>query len=91
MAGGLVGTGRAYKQQAMAGLTRSADLQTRRLQAEEGLKQQADQFEQQQQMSAVGMGAGMGAMMAGATAGGVGGPVGALAGAAIGFLATELF
>jgi len=79
MAAGLIGTGRAYKQQAVQGLNQTAQLEERRNQQNEQIKSQ----EKQNRISAIGTGAGMG--MA------IGGPVGAGVGAAVGLLASEIF
>ena len=78
MAAGLIGTGIAYRNQAIRGLEQSANLEQRRNQMNALFKQQ----HKQQVMQDIGTGAGIGMMF---------GPWGAVVGGVAGLLAGEVF
>lgn len=83
MAGGLVGSGRAYKTQAINALNDVYERQEKRERFNENLERQQDIAQQQQQGTLTGAGASLGFA--------VGGPIGALVGGALGFLSSEIF
>lgn len=92
MAGGMIGTGQAYKKSALQSMQRYASLDEKLKADEQMANRQLEAAEKQQNMS---MGAAAGGMMGGALAGSqwgaAAGPYGMLAGALIGGIAGSLF